>query len=379
MHFVFYARLTGSFTGQTIYQSNLGGTESAVVYLGRELVKLGHKVTIFTPCQTKEEGVYDGVAYYNVLNKKRLAEAKKTKPDVLTVLREPLPFYIPFQARLNLWWGPDDFSPIYQRPPLAKAIYTFGFKILSRWMLTKIDHFAMVSQWQADLAASLNGLPAKYFLVLPNGYNQDDFQKTPLRHDHRLIYTSAPERGLDILLDIFPRIKAAVPQAELHIFSGKNFWQRSPEDDAKTYGDLYRKAAQPGVVLRGAVPQAQLAEELLQSTLFTYPMHPAPKNDFFAETFCIAALEAQAAGLPVIATRNGALPEVIADQETGILIAGDPGTPEYQDRFVRTVIDLLKDPGRVKNMGLAAARRARAKYPWSKIALLWQETASRLA
>lgn len=378
MHFVFYSRLSGAFTGQTIYQSNLGGTESAIVYLGRELAKLGHRVTVFTPCPKNEEGVYDGVAYYNVLNREAVKEAARAKPDVLTVLREPLPFYIPFRAKLNLWWGPDDFSPIWQRPAAVKWLYILGFKVLTRWMLKHIDRFVMVSRWQADLARSLNRLPEKYFLVLPNGYNQDNFTQSPPRQKYRLTYTSAPERGLDVLLDIFPKIKAAVPEAELHVFSGKNFWQRSQAEDAKTYGHLYQKAEQPGVVLRGAVRQVQLAQELQQAALFTYPMHPAPKNDFYAETFCIAVLEAQAAGVPVIATKDGALPEVIADGQTGILIEGDPFSQVYQDKFARIVVELLRDPARTGRMSQAAARRAAANFPWSRVARLWQTRAEEL-
>lgn len=377
MHFVFYSRLSGAFTGQTVYQSNLGGTESAIVYLGRELAKLGHRVTVFTPCPKDQEGVYDGVDYYNCLNRPALKKTAGSRPEVLTVLREPLPFYIPFRAKLNLWWGPDDFSPIWQRPPLVKWLFVLGFKVLTRWMLKHIDYFVMVSQWQADLARSLNGLPEKYFLVLPNGYNQDNFNQTLPRQNYRLAYTSAPERGLDVLLDIFPKIKAAVPEAELHVFSGKNFWQRSQAEDAKAYGHLYQKAEQPGVVLRGAVRQAQLAQELQQATLFTYPMHPAPKNDFYAETFCIAALEAQAAGVPVIATKGGALPEVIADGQTGILIEGDPFTADYQERFAQAVIGLLGDPARREKMSRAAAQRAASTYPWSQVARLWEAKAKK--
>ncbi len=64
-------------------------------------------------------------------------------------------------------------------------------------------------------------------------------------------------------------------------------------------------------------------------------------------------VEAMALGRPVVATRVGGIPAVVADGETGVLVA-----PDDPLALARTVSDLLKDPGLRQRMGEAGRRRA---------------------
>jgi L-malate glycosyltransferase len=73
-----------------------------------------------------------------------------------------------------------------------------------------------------------------------------------------------------------------------------------------------------------------------------------------AESFCLAALEAAACGVPVVAPRVGGVPEVVADGETGELF--EPGDEEAAAGLV---VRLLRDPFRRSAMAVAAVRRAR--------------------
>jgi glycosyltransferase involved in cell wall biosynthesis len=80
-----------------------------------------------------------------------------------------------------------------------------------------------------------------------------------------------------------------------------------------------------------------------------------------AETFGIAVLEAMAVGLPVVAPAVGSLPELILDDETGILV---PAAPERSlpERMAGAITDLAGDPGRRDRLGSAAASRARTVF-----------------
>ena len=75
------------------------------------------------------------------------------------------------------------------------------------------------------------------------------------------------------------------------------------------------------------------------------------------ETFGIAVLEAMAVGLPVVAPAVGSLPELILDNETGILV---PPAPErtLPGRIAAGIADLAADPDRRGSLGAAAASRA---------------------
>ena len=77
----------------------------------------------------------------------------------------------------------------------------------------------------------------------------------------------------------------------------------------------------------------------------------------FTEGLPNVALEASAAGVPVVATAVGGTPEVVADGETGYLVA--PGEPEA---LASKVITLLREPLLRKRMGEAGRERMREMF-----------------
>lgn len=81
------------------------------------------------------------------------------------------------------------------------------------------------------------------------------------------------------------------------------------------------------------------------------------------EPFGIINLEAMACGTPVVASRVGGIPEVVADGETGWLV--EPGDSAALARALRAA---LADPGRARRMGEAGRRRVEAHFSWDRIA-----------
>jgi hypothetical protein len=61
-------------------------------------------------------------------------------------------------------------------------------------------------------------------MVTRNGIDVSRFENEVPKVGNRLIYASSPERGLERLLDLFPLIRAAVPDAELHVYHGFKTW-----------------------------------------------------------------------------------------------------------------------------------------------------------
>ncbi|MDQ0456119.1 glycosyltransferase family 4 protein [Rhizobium paknamense] len=91
---------------------------------------------------------------------------------------------------------------------------------------------------------------------------------------------------------------------------------------------------------RGEQKQAAVAEALSQSALYLWPGH--------GEAYGLAYLEAQAAGLPVIAEAVAGVPEVVNDGQTGLLTA--PGDDEA---YAEAIAALLADPGQAARLGRA--------------------------
>ena len=86
------------------------------------------------------------------------------------------------------------------------------------------------------------------------------------------------------------------------------------------------------------------------------------RADVFAHTsrwegFGMVLLEAMLASLPVVATRVSAVPEVVADGESGLLV--EPGDVEGVARALTTLLD---EPQRARELGAAGLRRARSEF-----------------
>ena len=152
----------------------------------------------------------------------------------------------------------------------------------------------------------------------------------------------APNRGHELLIRGFARLLARLPKARL-LLVGKG--ETRPR-------------------LEALVTDLGLREHIV----FTgYRDRDLPQvlgaMDCFAlmgagsDESCRAALEAMAAGRPVVARRVGALPETIVDGETGILLADDD--PET---VARALVELLGDPERARRMGKEGRRHAEAEF-----------------
>ncbi|HEX9821711.1 MAG TPA: glycosyltransferase family 4 protein [Methylomirabilota bacterium] len=152
----------------------------------------------------------------------------------------------------------------------------------------------------------------------------------------------AANRGHELLLDGFERLLARLPEARL-LLVGK--------------GER-----------RSRLEQLVADKSLGHRVVFTgYRDHDLPQVLAAADCFalmaagsdesCRAALEAMAAGRPVVARHVGALPETVADGETGLLLAD--ASP---DALAAALATILADPGRARAMGLAGQRRATTEF-----------------
>jgi glycosyltransferase involved in cell wall biosynthesis len=162
-------------------------------------------------------------------------------------------------------------------------------------------------------------------------------------------------------LHYWPQIRQRVPDAELHAFYGWDVFDKMAMRDPHRMAfklRLLAKAAEvggeeSGVFLHGRVSQPELARQMRDARVWGYPT-------YFTETSCIGAMEARAAGLPIVTTALGALNETAFGQ---ILIRqgvdGDSANPldeVYGERFVHHVCTLLTDRHAWQKASTHAAR-----------------------
>lgn len=155
-----------------------------------------------------------------------------------------------------------------------------------------------------------------------------------------------PWKGQDRFLRVAAQVRARIPEAWFVIIGGAIF---DPEDE---YPQQLRKlAASLGIVDRvvftGHLDDVRPA--LAAMDVFVHPGDPEP--------FGLVNIEAMAMGKPVIAFAHGALPEIVLDRETGLLVsAGDEAA------LAEAVIALLCDPSLRSRMGQAGRARVEAHF-----------------
>jgi glycosyltransferase involved in cell wall biosynthesis len=161
--------------------------------------------------------------------------------------------------------------------------------------------------------------------------------KAIIKRENSVGYFSAYYRGLECLLDMWPTIRASVPDATLDVYYGWESWVGlEGEDDF--YVRMCKKFVElegQGVTVHGRVSHETLAKAMKEIQVWAYPTQ-------FTEIHCITALKAQEAGCYPVVTNVAALAETVqsGDKLNTRRIYND----EYQqEKFAKKVIEALKE------------------------------------
>lgn len=213
-------------------------------------------------------------------------------------------------------------------------------------LLRKADWVTAVSD--AVLAETIAAAPeiAARSSVIYHGIEPSGRPSHPLPLDPPSLLCAGrlvPEKGFDLALSALALLRGRWPRLRLVIAGA-----------GPARGDLERLSEQLGLTaavdFTGWVPAAQMPSLMDAATVVLIPSR--------AEGFGLIALEAAAMARPVVATRVGGLPEVVADGETGVL--ADPD----ECALARAVSSVLEDPLGAACMGEAARRRATERFSW---------------
>lgn len=314
MKIIFYTDRT-RFTGDALESYGLGGSESAVINLSRELVKLGHEVNVY--CNTNTSHIVKGVVYHSI--------------DTYRVIRPECDVFISsrsaygiakeeIKSKLVIFWSEDDLQ--------EGAVEHL---CSNQNIADKIDILVSVSDYAKENLRK--EVLVNNIKVIRNGYN-DSFIKERNKVKGRFVYTSTPFRGLDVLLEIWPEIHREIPDSELYLFTGMSLYNPGNNDHTNF---LYNRAKRKeGVILHDPVCQRDLLEFLSTCDIMLYPNH-------YVEASCMSVIEALAASVPVVTSNLGALPELINNGVNGSLIDGHSRNYVYQENFIKNVINIYEN------------------------------------
>lgn len=156
--------------------------------------------------------------------------------------------------------------------------------------------------------------------------------------------------GIDILINAFHILRTLLPMQEvrLHIVgAGSKEWELKKLCAAYNIED--------STCFYGAIPNECVPNFLKKMDIFVVPS----RSD--SESFGVAAVEAQACGLPVVVSDVGGLPEVVAHGETGLVVPRD--NPSELANALRI---LCESPGYRSKLGSSARQRVEHFYNLEK-------------
>jgi glycosyltransferase involved in cell wall biosynthesis len=305
-------------------ETGIGGSEEAVIRLSRVLASRGHTVTVYGDTDGQ-----DGDVTY------------RTRED-----------YQPSDLCI-VWRFPE--AVLSKNAPRAEFTWLLMEDIVSGESFARaserVDRILAMSQWHVGLYPQI----AHKMSVVGNGVDPAEFLTTNLPRDpHKFLWASCPTRGLETLLESWPKIRAAVPDATLDIYYGYDMIRailpykagEELERLQEKIETIDRLKDQPGVAWKGRVGHTEIAQAMMGAGVFAYPTD-------FDELFSVTAAKMQAAGCWPVIFERAALAETVA--------FGWKSTPEF---FVQDCIEAALSPEDREPM----RQWARTVFDWNRVA-----------
>jgi len=391
-----------------VYRGNphSGGQGVYTRYLSRELVELGHDVTVFAgqPWPVLDPGVgwvpVPSLDLYREPDPFRVPKVAEFRSwiDVLEFglmctagFPEPLTFSL--RARRELARRRGQFDVVHDNQcfgngllgvmrdgwPLVATLHhpitvdraldlshatTWGRRLsLRRWygflgmqmkVARHVPRIVTVSESsKRDIVAQMGVRPSQ-LAVVPVGVDHTRFRPlpSPARVPGRIMTTASadvPMKGLVPLLEALAKVRTERP-ADLVVI-GK------PRAASRVEETIERLGLAGAVTFVSGVSDERMVELYAEASVAVVPS--------LYEGFSLPAIEAMACGVPLVATTGGALPEVVGeDGQTGLLVPpGDPGA------LAAALGRVLDDPALAARLSLAGRQRVLERFTWRACAL----------
>jgi FkbM family methyltransferase len=316
-----------TYDGDTLSKRGLGGSESAVILMSRELAKLGFDVTVFNNCidnGNSRPGVFDGVKYLDLTLIEKIPDHELSF-DVVISSRTVIPFLHPALWSQFAQYSPERFKKIKDQAKHRVVWMHDTFcngDIHLEGMITHGDvheiftlsdfHTSYVTTCDHGARRNFEVLKDHVFMTrngVVNYLNEVDVSsKDPFLY----VYNASVTKGmLPLVNEIWPEIKKNIPQAKLKVIGGYYRFRENaePDEQEKTWRKMVDdpKYTQLDIEFTGIITQREIANILAKASFMAFP-------GAFPETFGISTLESLTYNTPLLTTRFGALEETAVEQ-----------------------------------------------------------------
>jgi len=244
------------------------------------------------------------------------------------------------------------------RVPIITSVHIANNDQIYRRLARRKNKLVAVSNFVRGMLHG-RGIPERYIETIYNGTDFADFERSPresvydefgIPHSRRLVGLVGRvcrDKGQIELIDAMKSVRKDHPDAHVMFVGLVEEAFRGDVDEA-----IARNGLQDHVTITGV--RHDIPRLLDSFTLSTLPS--------YMETFGVAAIEAMARSKAVVATRVGALPEVVRHQQTGLLVDLRP------NEIAEAVSYLLENNGVRDEMGWQGRNLVEQKFTLTEMA-----------
>ena len=307
-------------SGSSILKEGVGGSETYIIEMARYIAKHSdYEVVVFCNCENDE--IFENVKYLRLDAFYHYIVRLQIEHCIISRFSEYImPAVIGYVKNIHL---------VVHDLTMSGNMIPFNDKLknifcLTEWHCGYFNNF--FSQLQNIISPLHYGIDFKNFI----------FREYDKKIPHSFIYSSFANRGLIVLLKMWPRILKRYPDATLNIFADlNNQWANTnyPEELTeikRMMNEEYNN--EKSITLHGWVNKETLGRYWRMSDVWFYPCK-------FKETFCLTALEAALSKTFAITNNLAALENTVGDR--GIAIEGDVLTEEWQNRSFEAICNYI--------------------------------------
>jgi len=299
---------------------------------------------------------------------------QRLRPDVVHV--QNFPQHVPAIRRAV----PDSAIMLHMH---CDWLVQLDFNAMSR-AVAAVDLVVGCSSYITEAASNRFADACTAFRALPNGAPPVSSDRTSAGREPGLVLfvgRITPEKGIHNLLQAWPGVVAACPDARLEIIGSEGMTPRqmivdlSSDPEVRDLARFYRGGDGYAIGYESALKD-MIPEEVRHTVSFV-GAKPYPKvisryeaatclvNPSLSESFGMSLIEAITHGTPVVASRVGGMTEIVEGTGGGVLV--DRNDISALSEAIRR---MLADPEAANAMGQAASECSGRLYSWDNIAAL---------
>lgn len=242
----------------------------------------------------------------------------------------------------------------------------------SRYFVGSTTAFVYVSNWQYEMFRKVYMKAFQRGYVIKNASERQEYVKRDKKEKIKLIYTSTPWRGLDVLLNAFPVLDR--DDIELDIYSSTTLYGSDYYNNfGYKFDPLIEKAKNmKNVNVFDNATNNDVLNALKTANIYVYP-------STFEETSCLSMIEAGMSGCEILTTNLGALPETGLGFGTYMPMETDKNALPY--KFVKYLDEAINNHWNLKNQELLKLQSERFNdyYAWDVRKDQWNKFFERMS